>query len=427
MPNIGVVGAGVGGLHLSLLLQQRGVPVTLYADRGPEELRQQPRLVNTAGHWEGTRRRERELGIAHWDDDVQPIVRMKVDVGGPRPMRFEAGFDVGPAAIDYRIMMPRLLEDFVARGGEVVRGAVTREQLEDLALRHDLVVVSSGRGSMTELFPKDEARSPFARPQRLIQISVVDGTDVGDGSVNYELVPGVGELLTFPYLTDEGVFQIMYVSAAVDGPLPPLMNADLAGSASREGLERVFRDVVGGWFPASDARVDWDRFRTLGPRYDIAGAITPTVRRPYARLDNGRWVLAIGDVHTVNDPVLGQGANAASASAFIVGDAIAEDPFGFDELWCQRVATRIWERSGAAVNFTNAILAVPPRPQVVQLLAAASVSPPVAETVARCFGRPRLAWSILDSEARTREAIAQIGGPETLRAVDAALADAAAA
>jgi flavin-dependent dehydrogenase len=193
------------------------------------------------------------------------------------------------------------------------------------------------------------------------------------------------------------------------------MDADLAGNEARDELNSVFRRVVTGYFPASAEYFDWDRFSTVGPRYDIAGALTPTVRRPYAQLDNGRWIMALGDVHTVNDPLLGQGANSASACAFILGEAIIEDPFAFDEAWCERTANRMWERASGAVSFTNTLLAVPPAPQVVELLAAASQSQELAETIGEFFGTPVLARNVLSTPERTRNAITLIAGDNTLQ------------
>jgi hypothetical protein len=130
-------------------------------------------------------------------------------------------------------------------------------------------------------------------------------------------------------------------------------------------------------------------------------------------------------VHTVNDPLLGQGANSASACAFIVGAAIVEDPFGFDEAWCERVAERMWDRAGAAVSFTNTLLQVPPAPQVVELLAAASHSQELAETVGEFFGDPTMARNVLATPDRTRTAIKLVAGAKALDGVLAALSGAA--
>ena len=53
-------------------------------------------------------------------------------------------------------------------------------------------------------------------------------------------------------------------------------------------------------------------------------AITPTARAGYIRLGNGRCVVALGDAHVVNDPIIGQGANTAVHAAWTLGAAIRE-------------------------------------------------------------------------------------------------------
>src|SRR5579862_1117997 len=113
MAEVAVVGAGVGGLHLALFLQRREVPVTLYAERAADEMRRGPRLMNTAGHWVPTRERERELGVNHWDDEFPRVATLNVKVSGDLPLNFSADLGKGPIAVDYRVQMPRLLEDFV--------------------------------------------------------------------------------------------------------------------------------------------------------------------------------------------------------------------------------------------------------------------------------------------------------------------------
>jgi 2-polyprenyl-6-methoxyphenol hydroxylase-like FAD-dependent oxidoreductase len=61
MGSIGIVGAGVAGLHLALYVQRHGVPATLYAERTPEEHRVS-RLSSTPGHFGNTIAREAALG-----------------------------------------------------------------------------------------------------------------------------------------------------------------------------------------------------------------------------------------------------------------------------------------------------------------------------------------------------------------------------
>jgi hypothetical protein len=46
VPEIGIIGNGIGALHLALLLQQKKIPTVLYMDRTVEEIREF-RLTNT--------------------------------------------------------------------------------------------------------------------------------------------------------------------------------------------------------------------------------------------------------------------------------------------------------------------------------------------------------------------------------------------
>ena len=65
--NIGIVGAGIAGLHLALYLQKHGVDATIITDRAPEDYRNS-RLLNTVAHHHVTIAREDYLGVNHWAD-----------------------------------------------------------------------------------------------------------------------------------------------------------------------------------------------------------------------------------------------------------------------------------------------------------------------------------------------------------------------
>jgi 2-polyprenyl-6-methoxyphenol hydroxylase-like FAD-dependent oxidoreductase len=99
--------------------------------------------------------------------------------------------------------------------------------------------------------------------------------------------------------------------------------------------------------PAIHARVDPGSFGVARPLDVGHVAITPTVRRGYARLSGGRVVLSLGDAHVVMDPITGQGANKASHAALVVGAAI-RDAGTFDEAFCEEVERRLQRPAGAA-------------------------------------------------------------------------------
>ena len=152
MTRIGIVGAGVAGLHLGLYLRQQGIETTLYAEKTPgqEFGGRIPALVARVGH---TRERERKLGVNHWDGGNNEFAHLNVYVGGEQPMSFSGTATQPLIAVDMRIYLGRLQEDFVARGGRVVAGAVQASDLERLSEEHDLLVVASGRASLTDVFP----------------------------------------------------------------------------------------------------------------------------------------------------------------------------------------------------------------------------------------------------------------------------------
>ena len=121
--DIGIVGAGTAGLHLALMLQQRGVDATLYAERTADEVLA-GRLANTVAHHHHTRERERELGVNHWDETGPSYGRHWHYFGGEQPLAFPGDFAAPSLAVDYRLYQSRLLEDFEERGGTVRFGVV---------------------------------------------------------------------------------------------------------------------------------------------------------------------------------------------------------------------------------------------------------------------------------------------------------------
>jgi hypothetical protein len=147
---------------LALRLQQLGVDTTLYAERAPEEMRA-ARLPNTVGRWQHSLDREAALGIDHWDNEAYTVRRVHVAAGPPLAVSFVAELDSPLRAVDFRVLLPRWIEDYAERSGKVVVSGIPVDvaELDHLAAGHDLAVVAVGRGSIPELFPVDPARSSF--------------------------------------------------------------------------------------------------------------------------------------------------------------------------------------------------------------------------------------------------------------------------
>src|SRR5262249_4159697 len=152
MTTVGIVGAGIAGLHLAHYLLKHGISVTLYADRTPDEMRA-ARLMATTGFLGTSRIRDAELDLDHWDRPENDTSLFRVEVAGDPPIVFTGSTSLPTLFIDMRLYLPRALEDFAARGGTVVVGPWRAEDVPQLAEAHGLMVVATGRGGLAEMFP----------------------------------------------------------------------------------------------------------------------------------------------------------------------------------------------------------------------------------------------------------------------------------
>jgi 2-polyprenyl-6-methoxyphenol hydroxylase-like FAD-dependent oxidoreductase len=402
MTSIAIIGAGVSGLHLGLLLQQNDVPVTIYTDKTPEQFAA-GRLPNTVGHHHHTLERERALGVHHWDAEEYGYGSHHHAITGlAEPVRFRGDFDHPSLVIDYRLYLPRLMEDYQQRGGELVIGPIDAEAVERVSGDHDLVVVAAGRG-FGEMFAPLAGKSPYDRPQRRLSAGIYHGvTYTEPKGVGVHMSLGHGELLELPITSREGPATALLFENIPGGDLEVL--ADIRYEDDADRFHRMVLDKLEHHYPMCFERVDHDGFELMGPRDLLQGGLTPVVREDYVRLSNGKYALAMGDAHCVVDPVNGQGANSASYSAEVIGRAIVED-YAFDERFCQRVARERQAFVQGVSDWTNMILN--PEPHVVELLGAMARSKPLCDAYTRNFNHPDRQWEALATPERTAAFIAR--------------------
>jgi hypothetical protein len=154
-------------------------------------------------------------------------------------------------------------------------------------------------------------------------------------------------------------------------------------------------DVLRAYAPCVVDRVNVAEFRLTGPRDFHRGAITPVVRENSVQLERGVCALAVGDANVLNDPIVGQGANAASFAAWTLAQAIL-DGGPFDAEFCWRVEQHTWPYLRAVTEWSNASLKPPP-PHVVDMFHAAAEQQEVADAIASNFADPRAAWEAFGS------------------------------
>jgi 2-polyprenyl-6-methoxyphenol hydroxylase-like FAD-dependent oxidoreductase len=404
MISIGIVGTGIAGLQLGLLLQQRSIPTTIYADRTPEQQRA-GRILNNVVRFGHTRERERALGVNHWDSVGPDLTSVSLAVGGEHPLGFVGHLSQPASYVDMRLYQATLLEDFASRGGDIVFGAVQAEDLTRLSTRHDLIAVASGRGSLAELFPRVVASSPYDRPQRSLCLGFFTGITADPHDVAFAIAPSQGEVFqTTTYSFDGNQTALLF--EAIPGGAFEVMTRMRYEDDPRH-FEMTALALLREHAPSIYERIDSHAFGVTRPLDLLQGAITPTVRQGYAKLDNGRFALAIGDVHVLNDPLIAQGGNTASYAAWALGEAILED-FSPDERFCRRAAERIWSYARPVVEWSNFMLQPPP-PHVIDLLVAAAQNQAIADAYADGFANPLPTWELLQSPARVAALLDTLG------------------
>jgi len=398
MTRIGIIGGGVAGLHLGLYLRSRGVHATIYTSKTPAQHRDD-RLRNVVCRSGSTRQREQALGVNHWDDEAPDLGEISISIAGPRPMTFAGTLEPSCQVVDMRLYWARLLNDFAARGGDVVVRAVRPADIDALSTQFDLTVVASGRGSLSNLFPLVPEHSPFETPQRVVLAALVRGVAYRE-PLGFEVtvVRGAGEILTFPMCSFEPGLTALGIEIVRNGPFTPLAATLRYDEAPRE-VETFILGLLREHAPAIHARVEPGRFGIARP-LDIGHvAITPAARQACMRLPTGRMVLALGDAHVVMDPLTGQGANKASQAAWVLGDAIcAGGPY--DEAFCAMVEQRMATYALAVSDACNARLQPPP-PHVQRFFASAAQRRTVADAYAYGFNHPDHYWHIVSDADRT--------------------------
>jgi 2-polyprenyl-6-methoxyphenol hydroxylase-like FAD-dependent oxidoreductase len=412
MTNIGIIGAGVAGLHLALLLQKHGVNATLYTDKTADE-QERSSLRNTVVHHHHTRARERALGVNYWDSpDYGSFCHhhyISAPGGGPW-LSFQGDFKQPSLCVDYRIYLPRLLRTFEARGGRVVMRAVTESGLEELSSEHDLMVVATGRHGLSDLFPRDAARSPFDRPQRLLCAGLWSGVALPDPvGVTLSVAPGQGELISIPTISFNGPTTALLFEAIPGGEMEPLAHLRYASGAKE--FERAVLDVLAKHHPSVYQQVDPKEFGLLRPTDLLQGAVTPCVRRSYISLSTGVFAVAVGDSRVSVDPMTGQGANLASYTAWTLGEMILGGaPPGRD--LCEELERRTAEFILGTSSWTNIMLTTPPR--LIDLFKAMAENRSIADEVTEYFNYPHLLGDILATPESTaaylRERGASVAG-----------------
>jgi 2-polyprenyl-6-methoxyphenol hydroxylase-like FAD-dependent oxidoreductase len=401
--HIGIVGAGVAGLHLGLLLRQHGVEATIITERDPQQIAGM-RLLNTVAHHYVTLDRERSLGVYHWPVEEFGYSHHHHYFNLPQPLAFSGAFTSMSRGVDYRVYLPRLMQDFAERGGTLEYRELGADDLAKLAKRFDLIVVGTGRGPFGQLFEPVAEHSPFSRPQRALCVGLYTGLRPTEPrGVTLSVSPGHGELIDIPMLSFSGKVDALLLENVPGGDLEEL--ARLRYDDDPKKFRATILAKLEKHHPSVYDRIDPARFDLQQPHDLLQGGVVPTVRRSSVDLGDGKIAIAVGDVHSVVDPVIGQGANIASYSAWVLGEEIVKSN-QFDALFCERVDRRREERVLGAQRWTNFMLA-PPSPEFFGFVGAMSADRALCDEFTENFNYPERQWARLATPARINGWIAE--------------------
>src|SRR5690349_1893631 len=385
MKKICIIGAGQSGLQLALGLLQNGYEVTVISNKTPEQIHD-GRVTSSQFMFHDSLQNERDLGINFWEKECPITEGIAFTIPGPgkeRALFWEAKLDHYGQSVDQRVKFPGWMKEFARRGGNLVIKDTGAADVEDEAQKNDLVIVAAGKGEINKMFERDTANSPYDKPMRALALTYVKGMKPRTPftAVSFNLVPGVGEYFVFPALTVTGPCEIMVFEGVPGGPMD-------CWSDVKSPQEHLAKSK---WILDSFMPLEAERCHNLELTDEngiLTGRFPPTVRRPVCKLSGGRLALGMGDVVATNDPITGQGSNTASKCATIYLKRILErGNKPFDAAWMQQTFDSFWEYAQWVVRWTNSLL-VPPAPQILQLMGAASQISPLARRIANGFNNP---------------------------------------
>jgi hypothetical protein len=384
MRKINIVGAGQSGLQLAIGLLKNGYKVTIYSDRTAEQI-YHGSVMSTQCMFGSSLQTERDLDLNLWDDECPAIEGLGVAIAGPdgqQALAWQAPLDAPAQSVDQRLKFPAWMRLFEILGGTLVIKSIDVADLD--TLDGDLTIVASGKGAVGQMFARDEQRSPYDQPQRVLALSCLKDVPVTEplNIVAFNIIPGVGECFIMNGLTTSGPCHFLIMEGIPGGPLDCWQDITTPDAH----LQRT-KELLNTFLPWEGERIH--HAQLTDDKAVLRGRLTPTVRQPVARMASGKFVLGMADVVVLNDPITGQGSNNAAKCASVYLTRILENgDKPFDAAWMQQTFDIYWDYAQWVTGWTNAMLQPPP-PHVQQILGAATSMPQVAHRFVNAFDDPR--------------------------------------
>jgi len=387
MRKIAIIGAGQSGLQLGIGLVSAGFKVTIFSDKTPADLLT-GKVLSSQCMFNNALNTERKLKINYWESSVPHLYSSEITIIDPenleKKIHWTASFTNSAYSVDQRFKNSLLMSDFQNIGGNLIIDKVNISDLESIAEDHELVIVATGRGGLSSAFRVNESESLFEMPQRALALTYVNNMKPQKSSVNFNVIPNIGEYITYPALTINGSCDIMIFEGIPGGPMDCWKKEFTSAQHLMTSLS-ILENLI-PW--------EFERCKNVSLTDDRAFAcdsLTPCVRDPILTLPSGKLILGMGDSVIVNDPITGQGANSAAKCADIYLSSILENPKRFDRDWMEKTFSVFWDYASHVVAWTNSFLS-PMTPHIYSLLTNAQTDPTLASKIVNGFDDPRTVY-----------------------------------
>lgn len=365
MRKLAVIGSGTSGMLFAHKMMQAGYDVTVFSDRTAEQWLNDSAPTGTAYLYDCNIQYERDLGLEHWDELTHHGSGIHMDwqptAGAERIVAKGLFSSDRGGAVDIRMRVHRWMNDFEARGGKIVIGAVTMADLDRIGGEFDLTVLAVGKGELGGLIPRDPERSVYDAPQRNLCMAIVKGIDGHVAGDRCEFTP-----VKFNFFADAGEYFWVPYTHKTEGHTWCILWEPKAGGyldkfgdcASAQDAVAMSRELIEQYAP-----YEWEFVKNMqviesDPHSWLKGRFPPTVRQGWGRTPSGHMVIPLGDVAVTFDPIGGQGGNCAHRNTIFTANAIIEHgKRDYTTDWAEQLNADFWEFHGRwAYTFNNILL-----------------------------------------------------------------------
>jgi hypothetical protein len=294
-------------------------------------------------------------------------------------IRWVSGYTA--VGVDPRLKADDRIAELINIGGDFVVQKVDCDALDDITRRHHLTLVATGKGGLSDVFPRDDARSFYSAPQRVALMLTAKGpapsqslyahrSAAGASHIAFSAVDGLGEFWTSPYFhKDIGLSWTLLVWTVPGGEWERRIRV----ADSPEAALRIMKQIHADYLPwdqpelADFEVIADDRFSWL------RGSVLQEVRAGLGHTKSRYPVASLGDTSIRYDSLAGQGAQSGLIQAALYTDRIVNHAGKFSSDWISESFEMFYQQRGQASEMvTRMLLGAPELSDIAHVLVGAA-------------------------------------------------------